>query len=273
MPFTIFLDMLGFGNKVGKISDEKEAKEFIVFMQSNKGIFKIIKDLNNQCPFNIINNNYEFKFSFISDSIIILAYPLELDNSITKDKYYQLSVHMFMSLYNKLLPLFFNLWEHKKILLRGGISNKFSYIENEFVVGEGLIEAYKLESKDNGAIYPRIILSKDITHDNKFMETLKKNSKSLYKTDKNIITKDKQDDYFFLHYFNLLQNQEQNHLQIKESNKKFYSFHKEAIEEMKIFMDSQEGKKDFEKIKAKYNWIKSYHNENVPNEYKILSEG
>lgn len=276
MSFTIFLDMLGFGNKVGGISNEEEAKKFILFMQSNKGIFDIIKTINQEAPFNIINENYEFKFSFISDSIVVLAYPKELDIAIAEDKYYNLSVYMFMSIYNKLLPLLFNLLKYKQILLRGAISNKFSYIQNEFVVGEGLIEAYKLESKEYGAIYPRIVLSKNLTSDLKFMETLEKNSEELYKTDQNIITEDKRDDFFFLNYFNLLQNQEQPHLNdnanISISNKKFYDFHQKAIQEMKLFMDSQKEKEDYKKIEIKYNWIRDYHNNHVPNEYKIIDK-
>ena len=276
MPFTIFLDMLGFANKVGGISNDEEAKKFILFMQSNKGIFDIIKTINQEYPFNIINKNYELKFSFISDSIVILAYPQELDKAITENKYYKLSIMMFMSIYNKLLPLFLNIWEHEKILLRGAISNKYSYIENEFVVGEGLIESYKLESKEDGAIYPRIILSKDLTNDNKFMDTLKITSKNLYKTDKNIITEDKEDGFFFLNYFNLLKNQEQSHLNnnsnIANSNQKFYRFHQKAIQEMKLFIKSKENSKEYEKIKRKYNWIKKYHNDYTPNEYKIIDK-
>jgi hypothetical protein len=268
--------MLGFGNKVGGISNEEEAQEFILFMQSNKGILKIIKDLNSQYPFNNTNKNYEFKFSFISDSIVILAYPLKLDNNITEDKYYELSVHMFMRLYNELLPLFLSLWEHEKILLRGGVSNKFSYIENEFIVGEGLIEAYKLESGDDNAIYPRIILSKNLTDNSKFMEHLQRLNGKLYKTGKNIITKDKKDNFFFLNYFNLLQNQEQPHLDnamnIHISNQKFYDFHQKAIQEMKLFMNSKKGTKDYERIKAKYDWIKDYHNKYTPSEYKIIDK-
>lgn len=276
MSFTIFLDMLGFGNKVGAISNEEKAKKFILFMESNKGIFEIIKTSSQIYPFNIINENYEFKFSFISDSIVILAYPQVLDKPITENKYYELSIMMFVSLYNKLLPLLFTIWEHEKILLRGAISNKYTYIKDEFVVGEGLIEAYKLESKDNGAIYPRIILSKNLTDNNKFMEYLQKFNRKLYKTGKNIITKDKKDKFFFLNYFNLLQNQEQPHLNndvnIHVSNQKFYDFHQKAIQEMKLFMNSKKEKKDYERIKAKYDWIKDYHNNHAPKEYKIFDK-
>jgi len=270
MSFTIFLDMLGFSNKIGKITEEEKAKDFILFMESNKGIFEIMKNLDRK---ELFNYNYDFKFTFISDSIVLLAYPKKLQKQVNSNEYYDLSIKMFMDICNKLLILFFNIWEKEKILLRGGISNKYSYIKNEFIVGEGIIEAYKLENKNDGAIYPRIILSNNLTNDIKFMKTLKQYSRKLYKTNKNIITKD-EDNLFFFNYLNLLYNQEQKHLynneKIKESNKKFYSFHKKAIEEMELFMKSQFGKKGYEKIKAKYNWIKSYHNNNVDDEYKIM---
>ncbi|SCY77225.1 hypothetical protein [Butyrivibrio sp. INlla14] len=50
------------------------------------------------------------------------------------------------------------------ILCRGGISVGDMYIDNEIMVGKGLINAYKLE--ENCAINPRIIIPHDIVDEN-----------------------------------------------------------------------------------------------------------
>ena len=269
IPFTLYLDMLGYSNKVGKIKNQNDAKKFIEFMKSNKGIFDIIS--NRLDITHDFLNYYEFKYSFISDSIIISLYPKKLKESVSEKEYYKYSALFFMDLCNKILPLFFNIWNHEKILIRGGISNKFTYIENEFAVGEGLIEAYKLESEE--ALYPRIVISRSLSNNKQFMQSLQEKYITIYGKGEYILKKDKGDDLFYIDYLNLLKNQENPKFQyfenIRKSNEKFFSLHKKAIDEMKLFLESKKDTDDYENVKKKYDWIKQYHNSNLNQKYQI----
>jgi hypothetical protein len=268
MPFTLFLDILGFGNHVGKITNEQEAEDFITFMESNKGIFNIVSEASSNFVF---SDWYEFKFTFISDSIVVSYYPKKLYISVDESTYYEYSSMLFFSICNKLIPLFYNMWSQKKVFLRGGISNKFSYIKNEFAVGEGLIEAYNLESKI--AKYPRIVLSDDLSKDKKFLSHIKNICVKHYKSRKYILEKDKEADIFFINYLKLVLNQEAphliDHLKIKASNRKIFNLHKTTILEMQKSLKQETDSNRIEKLTKSYNWIKSYHNIHVPKEFRI----
>ena len=71
MPFTFFLDMLGFGNKVGHISSQEKAEKFVDFMEDNKKIFDewIRLDVDKRDIEITIINCYEFKYAFISEGL------------------------------------------------------------------------------------------------------------------------------------------------------------------------------------------------------------
>jgi hypothetical protein len=287
--------MLGFGNKVGKINNIEQAKKFTEFMETNKSIFKnwsIIDIVHNPSP-DLINlvNCYEFNYTFISDSIVLSFIPKESKTYYTEMEYYNHSANVFYLMVNRVNSILFNMLYEHKILLRGGISKKFSYIKNEFVVGEGLIESYLLESKK--AIYPRIILSKEFTDDSKFMSALKFTSNKMYNNSR-LIKKDK-DGYFFIDYLGyMIAQQESNKLRDKVgnkhygemkiklakdkmdiTNKRFFKVHKASIEDMYKFLESKRGTKQSSYIEEKYNWIKSYHNNHMKNklsEFKIKEE-
>jgi hypothetical protein len=72
IPFTFFVDMLGFGNKVGRIDNQEKADSFIEFMETNKKLFTSYSNLDNANNSDLINipNFYEFNYAFISDSIV-----------------------------------------------------------------------------------------------------------------------------------------------------------------------------------------------------------
>ena len=171
--FTFFLDMLGFGNKIGGISNEESAKEFVDFMEENKKIFTIFTEIDKGRDKKLVTviNYYKFEYTFISDSIVMSFVPKEFTPHIPTELYYRHSASLFYSMVNRIIGLLTHLLTKHKILLRGGITKKYAYIKNEFVVGEGIIEAYKLESSE--ATYPRIILSKEVTQDSQLMEAFK----------------------------------------------------------------------------------------------------
>jgi hypothetical protein len=288
MPFTFFLDMLGFGNKVGHISSQEKAEKFVDFMEDNKKIFDewIRLDVDKRDIEITIINCYEFKYAFISDSIVMTFQPKKLQKKVSTEKYYRHTATLFYLMINRIITLLANLLSSHKILLRGGVSTKYSYIKNEFVVGEGLMEAYKLES--NFAITPRIILSKELTDNSQFMEGLKLTSNNMYGGKRLIKRAD--DGYFYIDYIGYslsvetqskvmekvaIQNlgavgyqyQQKQHI---ETNNTLLRLHKEAIEDMYRFLQLKEDSEHYSHILEKYTWIKNYHNNHIKENRKIF---
>lgn len=290
IPFTFFLDMLGFANKVGRIDNQDNADSFIKFMEVNKSIFKGWIEIGEQSKqhASVINivNCYDFKYAFISDSIVMSFVPKKLYRPVNEEIRYRHSANLFYLMVNRINTILTNTLQEHKILLRGGVSTKFSYIQNEFVVGEGLVEAYKLESSK--AIYPRIILSKEITDNSKFMSALKFTSNKMYNHSR-LIKRDT-DGYFYIDYLGYMISQSEinkirkkisiKHYGIekdKEEREKisamndiFFNFHKEAIEDMYLFLEKNKGSQHYEHIKEKYLWIKNYHNSHMKSNFKVM---
>ncbi len=277
MPFTFFLDMLGFANKID-IDNIEEAEKFIDFMKNNKDDSRdwITYSEENDAYIDAISmpNFYEFKFAFISDSIVMSYVPKNLKKFISEENYYEYTAFLFYHTTNRINTLMVNLLAKHKILIRGGVSQKFSHIDNEFVVGKGIVEAYKLESEK--AIYPRIILSKDISNNLKFMEAMKKISNKMY-NGKRLLKRD-DDMYFYIDYLGyifltneVIKNHKEIPEQLYEEYKEvingqgeyidsFCQLHKEAIEDMYLFLQSKKESNSYANIEKKYKWIKNYHN-------------
>jgi len=279
--WTVFLDMLGFREFIN-VDDEQKAKEAINFLKENKKIFEFhendlsLKKKYSKTLFNLYDY-YDIQFAFISDSIIINFYPKEVEeNKILKDFhhyglkidindsndiYYRHSANILYIICFRITKLMFNMLS-KNIFIRGGISNKFSLVEDEFVVGNGIVEAYNIESKISK--YPRIVLGDDIVNDKKLMQEMKFLSKLLYNRNY-IVTKDN-DGYFFLNYLNAKLGQ----LDYKSINPEgkymlgevlvFLTLHKKAIlKNVKSIKNSNKDPEKKEKILKKYYWLIKYH--------------
>lgn len=279
MPFTFFLDMLGFGNKIGHIDNMEEAEEFIDFMKNNKNDSHdwILYSEENDAYENAISmpNFYDFKFAFISDSIVMSYVPKHQEKSFSEEEYYKHTASLFYFMTNRINTIMINLLTEHKMLIRGGVSQKFSHIDNEFVVGKGIVEAYKLESKE--AVYPRIILSKEISSNLKFMEAMKKVSNMKY-GGKRLLKRDT-DKFFYIDYLGYFfltsevisdpkaipeELYEKYKEAILDHNKYIDSvcqLHKEAIDDMYIFLQSRKESNQYANIEKKYEWVKNYHNE------------
>lgn len=203
IQWTYFLDILGYGEKQKEINNKDKAKDFIEFMKSNKLLIDFQEDIDKKFFINKDVNIYEyydFKSTFISDSFVITAIPK--DNKFAEAKYYHYSTLIIMELTFKIFIFIENILEQKGLIIRGGISNKFTDIdvENSLAVGIGLIEAYKLESKN--AVFPRILLTKDISEDTEIMSYFDKHSKN-QKDDFSIFCKD-DDGFYYLNYFGFM---------------------------------------------------------------------
>ena len=123
----------------------------------------------------------------------------------------------YLSMSMRIFLVILYVLEKEKIFIRGGISNKFCDIKEQFAVGEGLIEAYNLESKS--AIYPRILLSKEISSNSKLMVSLKMIAKKMYNS--NYLVKKDNDGFFYLDYLTFkLSQSDENSLSIQNALKK-----------------------------------------------------
>lgn len=212
--------------------------------------------------------------------------PKEVDEELDEKVYYLHSANVLFIISMRIFTVILYVLEKEKIFIRGGISNKFCDISEQFAVGEGLIEAYNLESKF--AIYPRILLSKEISSNSKIMNGLKIIAKRMYNG--NYLIKKDTDDYFYLDYLTFkLSQSDKNSQAIKVALKKqnisgselsqqqlitmqIVNIHKEIIENNikklnKKIMNSTDVK-DLEKnnkILQKYEWLKEYHNRVISN--------
>jgi len=291
IQWTFFLDMLGYGNKNSLIKNREDAQKFIDFMKGNQKILdshndnKALKKQYKTQWFDLYKY-YEVKFTFISDSLVFTMLPKEVDENLNEDVYYSHSANVLFIISMRIFTVILYVLEKEKIFIRGGISNKFCDISEQFAVGEGLIEAYNLESEF--AIYPRILLSKEISSNYKIMNSLKVIAKKMYNG--NYLIKKDTDDYFYLDYltFKLSQSDinsqsiqfaltKQTISSIELNQQKLITIqiiniHKEIIEnninEMNQKITNSNNSKDLQKynrILQKYIWLKKYHNRVISN--------
>ncbi len=284
IQWTIFLDMLGYGHKNSTIKNNEDANKFITFMEENKNWLVLQEDnqeLKKQYKKEAFNlyQYYDVKFTFISDSIVFSMVPKEVEVTLDEKLYFLHSANVLFIAAMRIFNLMFFALAKEKIFIRGGISSKYCNIKNEFAVGEGLIEAYRLESET--AIYPRILLSKEITDNSKIMESLKWISKKMYNS--NYLIKKDEDGFFYLDYLKYRISQSDTSSQSIQQNglkdmRKFLQgvkevssyllFHKTIIEENLIKFKEKintskdkETKEKYQEILKKYEWSKNYHNQ------------
>lgn len=286
LQWTLFIDMLGYRDINGNINTEDAASEFIRFMESNKFILDFQNNqLIEECyrssdQFNLYEY-YDIKYAFVSDSLILTYYPLDVETLTNIDKMYMHSANALFIITMRLLNFFFNCFHEKNVFLRGGISNKYCYIKDSFVVGEGLIEAYKAESKI--AVYPRIAFAADVTNNKNLMAKIEYISNIMYGGNQ-LISIDSNDNVAFLDYLGFqlatvdisdskIQQQVLNHrewfdkhLNIVETYiKEHASKIEDKLQELhnKRSSLSKIKKAEIDKVIEKFEWLKSYHNTSV----------
>lgn len=184
----------------------KTCKQIICYIDLLGTKEKIKKDTNDEI-LNVINDCYKkvikikdlittgttalpYKIKIFSDNIIISS---ESNPSRKDDNHVVIAFNRIttiaMAIQRELLKC--------DIFIRGSITWDNLYIDDLFVYGKGLVDAYKLECED--AIYPRIIV------DSKLVDLLercyKANNESVLMV--NNVIKDK-DGLYFLNYLNYL---------------------------------------------------------------------
>lgn len=149
--YVAFLDILGF-----KYMIDHEKCNYIF------SIYSLIKKAVEKANFNLNNSDIkafnEIKYKVMSDSIIIYI------EENTPDAFFAL-IRTCQMLQMLLLSL------DTPILIRGGISNGNLFVENDIFFGNGLTQAYLIESTISN--YPRIIFT------NKLLSEARNNYKEI----------------------------------------------------------------------------------------------
>lgn len=284
LQWTLFIDMLGYREINGAINTEDAALDFINFMETNRKIFDfqnkiaIEKTYKNNDQFNLYEF-YDIQYAFVSDSFILTFYPLEVKNLDNPDKMYMHSANALFIITMRLQNFIFNCFSKKGVFLRGGISNKYCYIKDAFVVGEGLIDAYKIESMK--AIYPRIAFSPEVISNSKLMEKIIFLSNEMYNGNQLIST---DHDISFLDYlgFHLatIDMTDKKILSMAINYKHFFEQHFKTVElyvekhslgiteklrdlkSRRSSLPDDEGDR-IERVIEKFEWLKKYHNDKI----------
>ena len=240
-------------------------------MKPNEEIFKNQenKDVYEGESFDLYKY-YDIQIAFISDSLIINYKPKIVDEKENAKLQLMHSANALIIIVNRIQTYYYNCLKEKSIFIRGGISNGYCIIDENFAVGEGLIKAYKIESKV--ADYPRIVLDKEITEQEGFVDTINLITKHIYKVD-SILTKDDNDNYFvnYLKFNIAITNSTlKNDKRAKQVIYSFIQLHKDCLiaKLAEITKSLQNSKSEIESVKLqkvqdKFLWLKNYHNENV----------
>jgi len=305
LQWTLFIDMLGYKNINGSIDNKEKALDLINFMKENSGIFQNQDSLEKRKFYeNEEFNLYEFyepKYCFVSDSLIISFEPKEINRKEKfKNEFIRHTANVGIIIMMRLVAFIFKCFQEKSIFLRGGISNKFSYIDGSIAVGEGVGAAYDGECS---AIYPKIIFCEDVVSNTQLMKEIKFLSKTMY-ADDNLFTLDQ--EHHFLDYLKMSRvviDVRSPSIKAHLAKQKLFSVptpnikncqnifkrHKEAIIKniqevncqkelaLKKYTGTEliDKNEKIDKILLKYNWLKDYHNRECTklswlNEYEIV---
>lgn len=196
IQYTAFIDILGFSEHIkNKITNHYQAEEFYNTFHEVIEYFKF----EQQDEFYIADADYlkyiQIKYSWISDTFVICT---EYIGNIHAHNETKIKVMMIFRLSIIIASIHHYMASKFGFIVRGGISSKYSCITNNFILGEGVSEAARLEK--NIAIYPRVIFEENIISDEMY-EII---SRQYDDNDLNFVSKDC-DEYYFVNYLSLLQ--------------------------------------------------------------------
>jgi hypothetical protein len=150
---VVFVDFLGFSNIVAS-GDEKMADLLTILkaLQSSRSDFRIAHQLIDER-----HGSVEIKaaISAFSDHVVI-SYPLERMR-VAEGLDDQTIPYIVMDHARAMISEIASLAFTQNLLVRGGITIGKLYHQEGVVFGQGLIDAYRLESEV--AVYPRVVLS------------------------------------------------------------------------------------------------------------------
>lgn len=203
--WTIFLDVLGFGDLNNSINSDSSADALIKFMADAEKIITSTSFLARDEKIGYqglsFDDFYDISICFISDSIIISYKPKEVKIPLKKRMIVEHNASAFLGIIGSITSIVGFYLMAKGVLLRGGISKKYSKIQGHFAVGPGVIEAHYIESKI--ARFPRVALHSSITEDQLFLQALKDMSDKISMSVP-IIKKDLTDGVYYLNLLGFL---------------------------------------------------------------------
>lgn len=196
IQYTAFLDILGFSNFIKtEITNDYEAEEFydtfnevVEYLQFEK------QDLFQNDSADYLKY-IKIKYSWISDTFVIC---IEYLNEIKKEDENIIRGMMIFRLSMVIASIHHFMAIKFGFAVRGGVSSKYSCIADNFILGEGVVEAHQLEKEI--AIYPRVIFEQNIVND----QIYKIVTRQYRDNDLNFISKDC-DDCYFVNYLAMLQ--------------------------------------------------------------------
>jgi len=286
--WTVFIDLLGYRDLNGKVQDIESAKELMDFMNSNKQIFEDqtkneqVKKMYEKSSYNLYEH-YEISFAFISDSLII-SYTPNLEKDFSEEIALMHSANSLLIILQRLRLLMYKCAHERKIFLRGGISNDYSYIHGNFAVGKGVGSAYIAETQ---AKYPRVILAEDVASNTKLMDAIDSLSKRMYNVS---LIKDDGKKYLDFNCFGriTLDAKSNNDVVIKKATSNPNDYKKNILHELGVlkgYKDAIEFQirkalvlkdsmvpddiKLYDSLKEKYIWLSKYHNESCISFYDL----
>jgi hypothetical protein len=269
IKLTAFLDILGYAKENQNIISKENAENLIAKFDTAKLFLNfyendILKKFNLASKHTILEK-YEFKYVFISDSIILSFQPIEnspyIDTNIDDQK--NANAIVFLFFLHCIANLQVQVIKEFKLFLRGGISTEYSYINDHHAVGKGILESYKIESKV--AIYPRVIFDKKMLEDYDIEEYCQYMNKIHLQPIKPYLIDC--DSYVCIDYllaFDLIDmNNKVNHDEI-EHFKTFINLHDNII-------NDEISKNSDPHILQKYEWLSSYQQKKLKDIYNLLS--
>ncbi|MCF6341125.1 MAG: hypothetical protein L3J10_10330 [Sulfurimonas sp.] len=253
MQYTAFIDILGFSNYIKtEITNDYQAEEF--YDNFNKVIEYLKHEKQNEFAIEQADylNDIKLRYSWISDTFVV---SVEYMNEIKKNDENIIKGMMIFRLSIIIASIHHFMASKFGLIVRGAVSSKYSCITDNFILGEGVAEASKLEKEV--AIYPRVVFEKNIISD-EIHEIITRKHKN---NDLNFISKDC-DGYYFVNYLAMLQN-------IPPMIGKMFKIPDDKIKENSIKQKINVIEKyqkivanGFKipngKVKAKYTWLNDY---------------
>lgn len=265
IKYTAFLDVLGFSNYIeNKITKNQEAQEFsknfkkvIDYLEYEKKYFSNKHRLQDEIK------DIQYDYTWISDTFVI---AIKYNGDSTNKNLSGLLISL-LSLNISQISHFFA--REYKLLIRGAITSKYTFLDKNLILGKGIAEASKLEKEI--AIYPRVIFAEDvISHDAISYIALMHNDNNL-----NIVSKDF-DGRYFVNYLASIQDLPPMIGESKNLTKEICLNEMaklDKIETVKIYsqiIDKGLREKNL-KIRSKYLWLKEYFNRVLPSDGKTYN--
>ena len=229
-----FLDILGFQNKTKAAKDERYIKE----------IERLID--------NEFSSKRNWNINFLEDVHKYIKLNTFSDNLLISCPYDSGNIDRLISVFTAYVANLQLHFAEKNYFIRGGacIGNLYVSKNKNFVCGEGLIKAYKMESEI--ATFPRIIVSKDFLQlYNEYYINLN-GENCLLKPNSSLLQLDF-DNLVFIDFYNNSFVKYNKNIQDNLINKKFTNIKSNIING---FINDY----SVDNIRKKYEWLISYHN-------------